>query len=192
MGLSIFVNKPLVPGQVAVKPLTNNYVSNRVLKLNVGFLLSDGPGHIHETVFDVPAVRVSDDMYATYIRGPLRLSRTKEGILAQGQLRVGLEDECYRCLDSVSTEIVVDIEELYAYLSSLDAEFVIADDAILDLAPLIRAEALIANARGVLCGEDCKGLCPECGANLNTNACECESEKIDPRMAKLKELLNRQ
>lgn len=189
--LSDFVNNSLNARPITVKPLTNNYVSNRVLKLNVGFLLSDGPGHSHETVFDVPAVRVADDLYATYIRGPLRLSRTKEGILVQGKLRVGLEDECYRCLDPVSTEIVIEIEELYAHLVAVGNEFVIGDDAILDVAPLIRAEALIAMERGVLCSEDCKGLCPECGINLNTNACDCESETLDPRMAKLKELLNR-
>ena len=53
------------------------------MKLNVGFLLSAGPGHIHDTAFDVPAIRVADDVDLAYMRGTLRLSRTKEGILVK-------------------------------------------------------------------------------------------------------------
>ncbi len=174
-----------------MKPLTNNYVSNRVLKLNVGFLLNDGPSHIHNTSFDVPAIRVAEDIYLTYVRGPLRLSRTKEGILVQGQLHVGLEDECNRCLTEVNTDAVIDVEELYAYQTESETEFVIYDDAILDLGSLIRAETLILNARGVLCREDCKGLCMDCGNNFNISTCDCALDVIDPRMAKLKELLDR-
>jgi uncharacterized protein len=173
-----------------VKQFANGYTSNRVLKMNVGFLLASGPGYSHETEFDVPAVRVSDDVDLRYIRGPLRLSRTKEGILVQGTLYVGIEDECYRCLDPVLADVPITIEELYSYPVRDDSEFGVGDDAILDLAPLIRAEALIANSGGVLCRDDCRGLCPDCGANLNHTTCKCADEKIDPRFARLKELLD--
>lgn len=171
---------------------SSNYVSNRVLKLNVGFLLNDGPGHSHETTFDVPAVRVADDLTLNYLRGPLRLSRTKEGVLVQGQLQVGLETECSRCLDPVKGDFVVEVEELYSYPPSASLEFSIGDDAILDLAPLLRDEALILESHSKLCRPDCKGLCIDCGANLNYESCECGLDNIDPRLAQLKELLNRQ
>jgi uncharacterized protein len=171
---------------------SSKYVSNRVLKLNVGFLLNDGPGHSHETIFDAPAVRISDDLELEYIRGPLRLSRTKEGILVQGQLHVGLETECSRCLDPVHNDFAVEIEELFSYPASTSSEFSIGDDAMLDLAPLLRDEALILASHGELCRPDCKGLCIDCGANLNHETCECALNNIDPRLAKLKELLNRQ
>ena len=76
------------------------YVSNRVLKLNVGFLLHAGSGVIRESVIDVPQpVRVADDVMVEYINGLIRLSRTKEGILLQGQLGVGVTGECFRCLE---------------------------------------------------------------------------------------------
>lgn len=173
-----------------MKQYANGYVSNRVLKLNVGFLLADGPGNIHVTSFDVPAVRVADDMDLAYVRGPVRLSRTKEGILVQGQLDIGVEEECYRCLDPVARTVPIVLEELYSYPASGLVEFSIGDDAILDLATLIRAEVMIAVAGGVLCGPGCKGLCPECGANLNHSPCTCADNAVDPRMAKLQELLN--
>lgn len=171
-----------------MKQYTNGYVNNRVLKMNVGFLLTAGPGHTHQTEFDVPAVRVSEDVDLAYVRGPLRLSRTKEGILVQGKLQIGVEDECYRCLSPVMRDMTIEVEELYAYPASRASEFSIGDDAILDLAPLLRDEAIIADSRGVLCRPDCKGLCPNCGANLNLGPCECQDE-IDPRLAKLKDLL---
>ena len=173
-----------------MKQYANGYVSNRVLKLNVGFLLADGPGHIHESAFDVPAVRVSEDVDLAYVRGTVRLSRTKEGVLVQGQLELGVEDECLRCLDPVSCNVPITLEELYSYPPSHKVEFSIGDDAILDLAPLVRAEAMLAVAGGILCKPDCKGLCPECGANLNHTTCNCADQAVDPRLAQLKELLD--
>ena len=169
---------------------TIHYVNPRVLKLNVGHLLAAGPGHSQETGFDIPALRLDDELLVEYVRGPLRLTRTKEGILVQGRLEVGLKNECYRCLDPVLQPITVEIEELYSHPASFDVEFIIHEDAILDLAPLLRAEVLIDSARGVLCREDCKGLCRECGANLNYAACDCDLNDVDPRLAGLQALLN--
>ena len=173
-----------------MKQYTNGYVSNRVLKLNVGFLLSAGPGHSHETAFDVPAIRVSDDVDLAYLRGALRLSRTKEGLLVQGKLHLGVEGECYRCLDSMLRDVEIELEELYNYPVPKDSEFSLTDDGILDLSPLIRAEALIEDARGALCRPDCKGLCPECGTNWNIASCTCAEQEIDPRLARLRQLLD--
>jgi uncharacterized protein len=173
-----------------VKHFTNGYIGNRVLKLNVGFLLSAGPGHNHETAFDVPAIRVADDVDLAYVRGPLRLSRTKEGILVQGKLHIGVEGECYRCLDPMLRDVEIELEELYAYPTPKDSEFSLSDDGILDLAPLLRAEALIEDARGALCRPDCKGLCPECGANLNDAPHTCDHKDVDPRLSGLKHLLD--
>ena len=175
-----------------MKPPSKHYVSNRVLKLNVGFLISGGPGHIHHTEFDVPAVRVSDDLLLSFIKGALRLSRTKEGILVQGELEVGYEGECSRCLDPVLQSLAIEIEELYSYPASADIEFAISEDGNLDLAPLLRAEIMIAAARSVMCRDNCQGLCPECGVNWNHERCNCDLDDIDPRLAQLKELLDRE
>lgn len=166
-----------------------SYVSNRVLKINVGFLLVSGPGHSHETSFDVPELRVADDLTLDYLRGPLRLSRTKEGVLVQGQLEAGVSGECYRCLDGVTENVTIELEELFAYPLPKGAEFSINDTAILDLGPLVRAEVLLATSYGLLCQPDCKGICPECGTNLNHAACACDLTAADPRLAQLKNLL---
>ncbi|HEX2908589.1 MAG TPA: DUF177 domain-containing protein [Phototrophicaceae bacterium] len=166
-----------------------SYVSNRVLKINVGFLLADGPGHSHETAFDVPQVRVSDDLTLDYVRGPLRLSRTKEGVLVQGKLETGIGGECYRCLEPVTENVTVEIEELYVYPPRMDAEFVVEETAVLNVGPLLRDEVIIATARGLLCQPDCRGLCPTCGTNLNQASCDCDTSAADPRLATLRNLL---
>ncbi len=170
-------------------PSSPAYVSNRILKINVGFLLNDGPAHNHDSQIDFPAVRVSDDLTLKYVRGPLRLSRTKEGVLVQATLESAVESECYRCLDLVENSFEVTIEELYATQPALLTEFRVNEDGILDLAPLLREEALIALAGRTLCRPDCKGLCPECGANLNDEPHHSHDDDIDPRMAALKKLL---
>lgn len=173
-----------------MNPSSTSYISSRILKLNVGFLLSGGPGHSNDSTIDFPTVRVSDDLTLNYVRGPLRLSRTKEGILVQAQLETAVPGECIRCLDAIEHVISLDVEELYTYQSPISTEFRIGDDCILDLAPLLRAEVIIEESHGALCQTDCKGLCPECGANLNAEACTCHLENLDPRFSILKELLD--
>ena len=79
-----------------------------------------------------------------------------------------------------SANIEIELEELYAFPASPVSEFSVGEDGILDLGPLLRDEAIIADTRGMLCRPDCKGLCPDCGANLNEGPHEC-AEAIDPR-----------
>lgn len=165
-------------------------LNKRVLKLNVGFLLSDGPGHNHDSNLNVPTpIEVADDLTLNYIQGNLRLSRAKEGILLQATLQVGVENICSRCLDGFSQDLTVHLEELYAHLHLGSSEFVIYQDGVLDLAPLLRAEVLILSSQRMLCQLDCKGLCPECGTNWNHETCTCDVDPIDPRLAALKQLL---
>ncbi len=168
-----------------------HYLHPRVFKINVGFMLTAPVGTSQDSTFDFPDVRISDDLTLHYLRGPLRIGRTKEGLLVQATLHAGVEVECYRCLDPVATDSVIEIEELFATNDELDAEFRIHDDAIMDMAPLLRAELLINTDQRVLCREDCKGLCPDCGINRNREACTCAEDKIDPRFAALKDLLKR-
>ena len=167
-------------------------LSNRVLKINVGFLLSDGPGNNKDIELNIDdPVRIADDLVANSIKGQLRLSRTKEGILAQSKLSIAVERPCARCLETFEHHIPVNVEELYASPRPIgETEFFVGQDAQLNLAPLIRAEVLIALSHREHCSDDCKGLCPVCGVNLNHESCDCETDFIDPRMAKLKELLD--
>lgn len=171
---------------------SNGFVSNRVLKLNVGFLLSQSLGTSRDVDFDVPALAVSEDLKLAFLKGTLRLSRTHEGILVQGKLETALEGECRRCLTGVNVPITIAIEELFTSHPEKDpkTQFKVDEDAVLDLTPLLREEAIISTPLAPLCKADCAGLCPQCGQNLNEGPCECERDDIDPRLAILKQLRN--
>ncbi len=58
----------------------------------------------------------------------------------------------------------------------------------MDLSPLIREQVLLALPTRPLCQEDCRGLCPHCGINLNRSACGCRVETVDPRLEALRSL----
>ena len=169
-----------------------SFLSSRVLRTNVGFLLSAPSGTHHDSRLDIPEpIRVDEDLVVNAISGALRMTRSKEGILVQAQLIVSVDNECSRCLDTVTQDVIVNVEELFAYPASNISEFSVGADANLDLAPLLRAEVLIEMSHRVFCREDCRGLCLTCGANLNRETCDCAQEDIDPRLAVLKKLLTK-
>lgn len=70
-----------------------------------------------------------------------------------------------------------------------DDEFLLVPDEKLDLDHLVTEDILLELPSKFLCSPDCKGLCPQCGKNLNTGDCQCERDTVDPRLAILKELL---
>lgn len=173
-----------------MKQPVQHYVNPRVLKLNVGHLIAAGSGRSQDTAFDIPAIRLDDELIVNTITGPLRLSRNKEGVLVQGTLTVSYTGECSRCLDPRDQLINIKIEELYSYPAIDQVEFAVTEDGILDLLPLLRDEIWIAASQGGVCREDCKGLCPQCGTNLNHATCNCNMGDIDPRLAGLQALLS--
>lgn len=168
-----------------------HYVSNRILKINVGFLLSESVGQSRDTELDISdPLRVSEDLTLDSLHGVVHLSRNSRGILVEGQLATRFPTECARCLDETLVAVDMDFEELYIYPAEPGAPFVVTEDGNLDLAPLIREEAIISVPQTALCRPDCAGLCPTCGANLNDGPCDCNQEPIDPRFAALQKLLD--
>ena len=165
-------------------------LSQRMLRLNVGDITGAGPGYSQDASFDLPALHVAGDLALEFLRGPFRLSRTREGVLLQGQLLAGLRGDCSRCLTPTLAQLPLQLEELYSYPVASGVEFSVGEDGMLDLAPLLRAEVLIASAHGLLCMAACRGLCPLCGANRNQTDCDCDRDELDPRMAALRQLLD--
>jgi uncharacterized protein len=134
------------------------------------------------------------------VRGKVNLMRTDHGILVEGKLKTDSELTCSRCLTEFDCPLTINIEE--EYLPSTDiingtplpvpddpGAFMIDERNILDLTEAIRQYAFLAIPMKPLCREDCGGLCPICGANLNKEHCDCAPEPADPRWAKLRELL---
>jgi uncharacterized protein len=123
-------------------------------------------------------------------------------IRLRGRLEAGLELQCARCLEPVPQEIAREFELLYRPLGA-DAgrdeiSVTIAEaeigyyqgDGIL-LEDVLREQVLLALPLKITCREDCKGLCPHCGKNLNEEQCSCAVALEDPRWAALKDVRSR-
>lgn len=69
-----------------------------------------------------------------------------------------------------------------------DADREYFDGRTIDLDPIVREQVLLALPVAVVCKDDCKGLCPRCGQDLNEAECGCERKVVDPRLAVLKSI----
>ncbi|MGH7916007.1 MAG: YceD family protein [Candidatus Binataceae bacterium] len=78
-----------------------------------------------------------------------------------------------------------------ADLRAEDLEFSLYEGEQVDLTPLIREQMLLALTERPVCREECQGLCPHCGANLNDGDCGCRDEAFDPRLSVLRSIKGR-
>ena len=112
-------------------------------------------------------------------------------LMLEGTARSVLDLVCDRCGKQFSREKVVPLDALLAEtLENEDSEenIILLDGAELDLDEAVTTAFVLAMDTKNLCSEDCKGLCPKCGADLNLGPCGCRPE-ADPRWAALAQLL---
>ncbi len=127
------------------------------------------------------------------IKVEFRVDKTGEILAGYGRIRTVLELSCSRCLEKISLPLDVQlflnmIESCYQNDFSPDEDFVFFEDDEVDLWPYVEAAIFLNIPLVALCKPDCRGLCPVCGINRNTDECHCEQKEIDPRWEKLKKL----
>lgn len=109
---------------------------------------------------------------------------------------VRLNFSCNRCLCDVPVDFNIDFEDDIRIndsgkgITQDDEETNYIDEFELDTDRLIEEELLLMMPSKVLCKDDCKGLCPVCGINLNKESCNCDTVVLDPRMAKIRDIFN--
>ena len=124
------------------------------------------------------------------VRG--RLQAIGEGrFYWQSRATTVIQGECRRCLTPVSTPLNLEIGALFTQdpeaADDPDSYAVAPDATEVDVTPAIREELVLAAPRYVECREDCKGLCPQCGKDLNAGPCGCPPA-ADARWQPLKAL----
>jgi uncharacterized protein len=138
-------------------------------------------------VLEVPA--------GTDIDLDLRLESVSEGVYVSGTAAARLEGECSRCLDPLSEDVEVRVEELFAYPDSITEETTDSDevprlvDDYLNLEQTVRDALVVDLPLAPLCRDDCPGLCPECGGRRADLGPDHGHETLDPRWAALGEHL---
>jgi len=157
-----------------------------VRKLRIHKFYPPGTIDFHTTEFqqaDMLEVRATAELVDNQIR-------------LTGELHTRVELVCARCLDPVTEEISREFDLLYRPMNTIRTE----DDARLDedeaevaffegtgffLADALAEQVNLAIPMKAICRSDCRGLCPQCGANLNHEDCHCQTHQIDPRLAQL-------
>jgi uncharacterized protein len=116
-----------------------------------------------------------------------------------GRVETGLKLSCSRCLESFPSPVAAAFDLVYLprgqnvgegerELADDDFSTAFYDDETIDLVQLVREQLYLALPMKPLCGDDCQGLCPECGTNLNRGSCGCKRDWDDPRLAALRAL----
>jgi uncharacterized protein len=129
------------------------------------------------------------------VTGKVRLSGNE--VFVSGHVDTRAQVECDRCLQPVEAPVSADFTLEYItgseYESSEVAELTEAEMSVavfdgegLDVDEIVKEQILLAVPTRMLCREDCKGICPECGIDRNTGECSCVADNIDPRWAALK------
>ena len=146
----------------------------------------EGPVAIAEQIApDDPLVGATGMALAAPLAVAGRLSSAGEGkYYWQATLKTVIRAECRRCLAPVDVPIaeslgLVFVEEEEAE-GDEDCYLVPRRASVLDLSEAVKEELILAAPQFVECREDCLGLCPRCGADLNAGPCGCPPE-IDPR-----------
>ncbi|OJH39836.1 YceD family protein [Cystobacter ferrugineus] len=144
------------------------------------------------------------------------LRKVSGGVLLQGQFTSRVAAACKRCLADAVLELpasftinlvpeslargedVLDEDELEekdrgqgesgGSFSLEDTDEELFDGKVIDLEPIVREQVLLALPMNAVCREDCKGLCGQCGQNLNEKQCDCQEKYVDPRFAALKNI----
>jgi uncharacterized protein len=183
--------------------------TNYDLVFNVAQLLKEHVGSTRRLNFESPSLTLYDEngsdgdtLEAQNVKGNVKVTRLSDGVLVQGDVKADVQLQCSRCLDDISLPVdarleeqfqpTVDVETGHAITHNDSEEddtlFKIDANHMMDLTEPVRQALLVAIPMRPLCREDCKGLCPECGANLNYIDCGHHLEASDSRWDALRAL----
>ena len=136
------------------------------------------------------------------LNGTIR--KWENDVFLSGDISTTWSGECVRCLEPVEREVLTNITAKFAphsdspepgsetelYESDIDVEYYNGNE--INLSKPIYDQIMLSLPSVNLCGDNCKGLCSQCGANLNVGNCSCnDTDNIDPRLAVLKTLKNK-
>lgn len=162
-----------------------------ILDLKAIFL-NDGSVLHTDYFFNMAEVKV-DSIYP--FTSPVRVDITAENRAGLVKLSLATsfnyQRPCDRCGTGVTKAMQYNFEHYLVTSLSGDQndDYIETPDHTIDLDELLTADILLELPSKFLCSDNCKGLCPKCGANLNETTCNCTTKQIDPRLEVLKQLI---
>ncbi len=160
-------------------------------RLNVGFIVHEEIGYSHMFPLEHDKVILGEDLVVENINGMILIDRAQQGLVVQGEFSGETTLECVRCLNTFTHTLHSEWTELYAFneKSVSESGLLMPDDGHIDFTPVLREYALLEIPIKALCKPDCKGLCPECGQDLNVKDCGHKQVDDDSPFSVLKDLL---
>lgn len=142
-----------------------------------------------EGALELPVLKNGPDLYsfAAPLTWQADVTNTGDAFLVTGTVEGSATTSCARCLENVEWRVMGEIEGYFLIGSDSEAPEDMDDDEFdvlpeshdIDMEPLIVAAVLLELPLVPLCDDECKGLCSQCGANLNEGACACEEKSQD-------------
>jgi len=168
---------------------------NNPFLLDISWAAGQVPGTSREVSFNFPSLHFEPELDLIDFRGNVITLVVEDGVVINGELTAQAKLACTRCMEIFPQKLEISFSELYVF-SHIQKENDLLErsippDGYIDLEPLFREYALLNIPTKHICSPDCKGLCQVCGGNLNKEDCGHTQEKIDPRMAVLKQLLDK-
>ena len=133
---------------------------------------------------------ISPDMDVTTARITGKIANSGGVLVLEAQVDAEVKTACARCLKEIVLPVAFDFDEtlvLSGQETDADADSVIFfEGKEIDVGEIVINNLLLNISSKYLCRDDCKGICPKCGKNLNEGSCDCDFFEIDPRWEKLK------
>lgn len=112
------------------------------------------------------------------------------GVAVTGKLSSLWEGECRRCMAPLDGELVTDVRELFRRGGGEDEGTYPMEEDHVNIREMVSDALFVALPVLPLCREDCRGICPRCGTDLNIAPCGCEEIRLDPRWSGLEVLVS--
>jgi uncharacterized protein len=173
------------------------------VRVNVSDLLADRDG-VRRLAFAEPLPAPGDDVaFPDPVTGEITLAGTAGGVSLRGRVHAVAACVCSGCLTRFTLPLTMDVAEDFGPRDASTAtavsgngeeqeltagDFLVPVDAgdTIDVTEVIRQHVVLALPIAPRCREDCRGLCPGCGADLNNGPCGCVQDDVDPRLGVLR------
>lgn len=118
------------------------------------------------------------------------LTNVDEDIVLDAKGETEVELPCSRCLTPIKVKIDFKLNEKFSRTGVLNEETETFSGDCIDLTDVVRRNIIATLPMKVVCKDNCKGLCPKCGQDLNIKQCDCDTTCFDPRFESLRTLFN--
>lgn len=120
------------------------------------------------------------------------LKKVEDIVILSGDVNATLKLTCSRCLKKFDYTVNIKVNEKFtdSEIINKDEDIILINNGYIDINEVLENNIILTLPIKRLCKQDCKGLCPKCGTNLNDSTCNCIKYEVDPRWAKLKDMFS--